>query len=162
MVGVIGHGGTWIKEVGKYRVVLGANSDCTKTIAYQTAEGPVSDFIQNDNVPWDNLKRELTTRFAEITDTQPAMYVLRRTKQKSAETVQLFAEQNPEPPESKHKKLHVTKNRKTWFNERQKAKTFGCAWPSKKLHRGDHAEVTSIPPPSNMNWCIFLILLIHH
>ena len=88
---------TWIKEVKKYRVVLGANSDCTKTIAYQTAEGPVSDFIQrysqqNDNVPWDNLKRELTTRFAEITDAQHAMYVLRRTKQKAAETVQLFAE----------------------------------------------------------------------
>ena len=64
---------TWIKEVEKYRVVLGANSDCTITIAYQTAEWPVSDFIQrysqqNDNVPWDNLKRELTTRFADITD----------------------------------------------------------------------------------------------
>ena len=54
---------------------------------------------------------------------------------------------SPEPPESKHKKLHVTKNRKTWFDERQKAKMFGCAWPSKKLPRGDHAEVTPIPPP---------------
>ena len=32
----------------------------------------------------------------------------------------------------------------TWFDERQK--TFGCAWPSKKLPRGDHAEVTPIPP----------------
>ena len=53
---------------------------------------------------------------------------------------------NSEPPESKHKKLHVTKNRKTWFDERQKAKTFGCAWPSKKLPSGDHAEVTPIPP----------------
>ena len=53
---------------------------------------------------------------------------------------------NPEPPGSKHKKLHVTKNRKTWFDERQKAKTFGCAWPSKKLPRGNHAEVTPIPP----------------
>ena len=54
---------------------------------------------------------------------------------------------NPEPPESKHKKLHVTKNGKTWFDERQKAKTFGCAWTSNKLPRGDHAEVTPIPPP---------------
>ena len=26
----------------------------------------------------------------------------------------------------------------------RKAKTFGCAWPCKKLHRGDHAEVTPI------------------
>ena len=25
-------------------------------------------------------------------------------------------------------------------------KTFGCAWPSMKLPRGDHAEVTPIPP----------------
>ena len=27
-------------------------------------------------------------------------------------------------------------------------KTFGCAWPSMKLPRGDHAEVTPIPPHS--------------
>ena len=29
----------------------------------------------------------------------------------------------------------------------KRQKTFGCAWPSKKLPRGDHAEVTPIPPP---------------
>ena len=29
----------------------------------------------------------------------------------------------------------------------EKAKTFGCAWPSIKLLRGDHAKVTPIPPP---------------
>ena len=73
---------------------------------------------------------------------------------------------NPEPPESKHKKLHVTKNKKTWFDERQKAKTFGCAWPSKKLPRGDQAEVTPIPPLIYVNdlvKCsdIFLLLLFY-
>ena len=51
---------------------------------------------------------------------------------------------NPKPPESKHKKTSRQKNRKTWFDER-----CGCAWPSKKLPRGDHAEVTPIPPPTN-------------
>ena len=50
---------------------------------------------------------------------------------------------NPKPPESKHKKTSRQKNRKTWFDER-----FGCAWPSKKLPRGDHAEVT----PSPLRW----------
>ena len=39
------------------------------------------------------------------------------------------------------KKLHVKKIKKTWFDER-----FGCAWPSKKLPRGDQAEVTPFPP----------------
>ena len=48
---------------------------------------------------------------------------------------------NSEPPESKHKKIEKPDSMK---GKRQK--TFGCAWPSKKLPRGDHAEVTPIPP----------------
>ena len=32
-------------------------------------------------------------------------------------------------------------------------KTFGCAWPSMKLPRGDHAEVTPTPPPpAGLTW----------
>ena len=49
---------------------------------------------------------------------------------------------NPEPPESKDKKIEKPGSMK---GKRQKK--FGCAWPSKKLPRGDHAEVTPIPPP---------------
>ena len=52
---------------------------------------------------------------------------------------------NPEPPENKHKKLHVKKIEKPGSMKGKRQKTFGCAWPSKKLPRGDHAEVTPIP-----------------
>ena len=58
---------------------------------------------------------------------------------------------NPEPPESKHKKLHVKKIEKPGSMKGKRQKTFGCAWPSKKLPRGDHAEVTPIPPQLHNN-----------
>ena len=66
-------------------------------IAYQSSKESVSDFIQryiNDhpNNDWDQLKAELSARFAEITDAQHAFMLLRKVKQKSNENVQLFAE----------------------------------------------------------------------
>ena len=66
-------------------------------VAYQSSWGPVSDFIQrylHDYVGnnWGQLKTELTSRFAEISDPQHAFVLLRNIKQKSEENVQLYAE----------------------------------------------------------------------
>ena len=59
--------------------------------------GAVSDFIQrylHDNVGnnWGQLKTELTSRFAEISDPQHAFVLLRKIKEKPEENVQLYAE----------------------------------------------------------------------
>ena len=66
-------------------------------VAYQSSWGHVSDFIQrylHDYVGnnWGQLKTELTSRFAEISDPQHAFVLLRKIKQKSEENVQLYAE----------------------------------------------------------------------
>ena len=66
-------------------------------VAYQSNLGAVSDFIKrylHDNVGsnWGQLKTDLTSRFAEITDPQHAFVLLRKVKQRTYENVQFHAE----------------------------------------------------------------------
>ena len=87
----------YLKSIEKYRTILGGNEDSAMAIAYQSADGHVSDFIHiystaDPGCSWQNLKGELTSRFAEITDSQHAMSVLRKTKQKHSESIQIYAE----------------------------------------------------------------------
>ena len=87
----------WIKSIEKYAILTGVGADRFKMIAYQSSRGAVSDFIQrylHDHPAhnWDQLKAELSGRFAEITDPQHAFTLLRKVKQKPDENVQLYAE----------------------------------------------------------------------
>ena len=66
-------------------------------VAYQSSLGAVSDFIQrylhgNVGSNWGQLKTELTSRFATITDLQHAFVLLPKVKQRTDENVQLYAE----------------------------------------------------------------------
>ena len=66
-------------------------------IAYQSSRGAISDFIQrylHDNPAhsWEQLKAELSGRFAEITDPQHAFTLLRKVRQKPDDNIQLYAE----------------------------------------------------------------------
>ena len=88
---------TWIKSIEKFSLLTGLNDERKKLVAYQSSHNTVSDFIQrylkdNANSTWDQLKTELTARFAEITDPQHAFMLLRSVKQRQGENVQLFAE----------------------------------------------------------------------
>ncbi|CAC5422640.1 unnamed protein product [Mytilus coruscus] len=58
-----------------------------KEIAFQTCKGACSDYIQrylrdHRDTTWEQLKKELTSRFGEITDPQHASTLLRQLKQK--------------------------------------------------------------------------------
>ena len=86
-----------MKSIEKYAYLTGLGPDKIRLIAYQSSRGAVSDFIHRyledyPNNSWDQLKRELTSRFAEITDSQHAFMLLRKVKQAPHENVQLFAE----------------------------------------------------------------------
>ena len=66
-------------------------------VVYQSSRGSVSDFIQrylHDNVGniWGQLKPEVASRFAEISDPHYAFVLLQKNKQKPEENVQLYAE----------------------------------------------------------------------
>lgn len=91
----------WLKAVEKYAKLTNISNNDVPKIAYQTCSGPVGDFIrrylqekeeQGRNADWDNLKKHLSSRFADITDAHQAFAVLRKTKQKPNESVQLYAE----------------------------------------------------------------------
>ena len=87
----------WIKSIEKYALLTRVQADQVKMVAYQASKGPVSDFIKryleaNAACTWDQVKTELTTRFAEVTDTQHALMLLRKVKQKQGESIQVYAE----------------------------------------------------------------------
>lgn len=91
----------WIKEIEKYGLLSGKQGHEIPMLAYITSKGSVGDFIKryldetdaSEEMPsWNDLKESLKNRFAEITDSQHALAVMRRTRQNSNESVQLFAE----------------------------------------------------------------------
>ena len=87
----------WVNSIEKYASLTGLTDDRVKIVAYQSSQGAVSDFIQrylydNVGIDWGQLKTELTSRFAEISDPHNAFVLLRKNKQKPEENVQLYAE----------------------------------------------------------------------
>ena len=88
----------WIKNIEKYALLTRIPNDQVNMVAYQSSKGPVSDFLKHHleahpNHTWIQVKAELTSRFAEVTDSQHAlMLLLRKVKQKPGENVQVYAE----------------------------------------------------------------------
>ena len=92
---------TWERSIDKAATLLNATNDRKIMFAFQRAEGVVSDFIQRflDAEPlgsrhrtWETLKGQLATRFAEVTDPQYALTLLRRVKQERNESVPVYGE----------------------------------------------------------------------
>jgi hypothetical protein len=87
----------WIKSIEKYVILTNTRGERIKTIAFQSSKGSVSDFIQiyisdQPERTWAEMKVELSSRFAEVTDSVHALMLLRKVKQRSDEYVQMYAE----------------------------------------------------------------------
>lgn len=85
----------WVKSIEK----CACPADRVGLLAFKTSRGAVSDFIQRffTNAPggqqqWDALKKELSARFAEMTDSQHAFMLLLKCRQNKDENVQVYAE----------------------------------------------------------------------
>ena len=90
--------GEWIHSLEKFSVLNSLSSEAKIKVALQTTKGVVSDFIfrwqENTGVEdrnWDNLKRELTSRFSLVTDARHAKNMLRRIKQKPEEPITVYS-----------------------------------------------------------------------
>ena len=88
---------TWIKQIEKYVLLSNMGRDKAKMVAYQASDPPVSDFIHrwleaNEDAGWNQLKEQLTARFAEVIDSQHSFELISKIKQKPGETVPIFAE----------------------------------------------------------------------
>lgn len=91
----------WIKDIVKYAKMHDMNNEDIPKIAYVTCKGSVGDFIKrylteieaSGELPsWNDLKQFLKNRFAEITDSQHALAIMREMRQNSNESLQIFAE----------------------------------------------------------------------
>jgi len=81
----------------KCAILTNTRGERIKTIAFQSSKGSVSDFIQRyiSDQPertWGEMKVELSSRFAEVTDSAHALMLLRKVNQRSDENVQIYAE----------------------------------------------------------------------
>ena len=86
-----------MKSIEKYAVFNKIPTDQVKMVSYQSSKSPVSDFLKryleaNQQHSWGQVKAELTARFAEVTDSQHALMLLRKVRQRPEENVQVYAE----------------------------------------------------------------------
>ena len=87
----------WIKAVEKFACLTGLDRAKIKFVAYQFSRSAVSDYIkrylsEHDACTWEELKQDLSNKFAEITDPQHALLLLRKVKQLPNENVHIYAE----------------------------------------------------------------------
>lgn len=87
----------WIRDIEKYAKITNLDDKKKIMVAFQTSKGPVSGYVERFTVAqpdstFDELKRELARRFAEISDAQHALSLLRQVKQKPGENIQVYAE----------------------------------------------------------------------
>mgnify|MGYP006878681023 CR=1 FL=1 len=91
----------WVRNLERYAQMAKVSEGELPSIALVTCTGLVADFIKRyiDEVGvagtrpnWQDLKKLLQKRFAEVTDPQQATALLRRTRQGPQESVQMFAE----------------------------------------------------------------------
>ena len=80
----------WIKCIQKYAFYTRVPNEQVKMVAYQASKDLVSGFLQcyltdHPEHTWAQIKIELATRFAEITDSQHAFMLLRQVKQMRGE-----------------------------------------------------------------------------
>ena len=88
----------WLNEVEKFPYINRIDDNATKLIAYQSAGGKCSEFLQRiiQEYPrdsWEEIKEELITMFGETTDSRQAFFILRNRRQKSDETLQAFSDE---------------------------------------------------------------------
>ena len=86
-----------IESIGKFVTLTQVENERVKFVAYQASEGPVSDFLKrylsrNPEENWRRLKAELQSCFGEVVDSQHALLLLRKVRQKPNESIQVFAE----------------------------------------------------------------------
>ena len=87
----------WIKQMEKHGVLVGADGERLKRIAFQASEGLVSDYIQRwiagqPQGTWEQLRHEFRGRYGETADESQARAVLRKCKQQPKETVIMYEE----------------------------------------------------------------------
>ena len=86
----------WIKSIEKFLTSTQVKNERVKFVAYQASKGPLSNFLKrylsrNPEENWRRVKAELRSCFGEVVDSQHALLLLRKVRQKPNESIQVFA-----------------------------------------------------------------------
>jgi hypothetical protein len=78
----------WLNEVEKFSYINRIDDNATTLIAYQSAGGKCSEFLQRvfQEYPrdsWEEIKEQLIARFGETTDHRQAFFILRNRRNNS-------------------------------------------------------------------------------
>ena len=88
----------WLTEVEKFAYINRIDENATKLIAYQSARGKCSEFLQivfqeYPRDSWEEIKEQLIARFGETTNPRKSFFILRHRRQKPDETIQAFSDE---------------------------------------------------------------------
>ena len=83
---------SWIKDMKRVRVTMGADEEQTRLVALSTQEFLTREIQEEPNLAWDEINVKMTARFSDLADTQYALQALKRIKQKEGENIQAFQE----------------------------------------------------------------------
>jgi hypothetical protein len=83
----------WLTEVEKIAYINRIDENATKLIAYQSAGGNCSEFLQRVFQEYSRDSWEEIARFGETTDPRQSFFILRHRRQKPDETIQAFSDE---------------------------------------------------------------------
>ena len=86
----------WLDAIVGGTLLIGGSDRDKITIAFETSSGLVAKFIarfldENRDATWEDLKTQLSLRFAAIKDRDHTLTLLQKCKQTKGESVPLFA-----------------------------------------------------------------------
>lgn len=175
----------WCRNIERYAQMARLNDSDIPQIVNVTCTGLVADFVKKyieecsnsgDIASWAELKKILQRRFGEINDQQQAMAILRQTRQKSDESVQMYAQRMlriaedayPAEVQDTHTRDLVQKQLADMFIDglyfdylrltcmRSDPKTFedavNAAMKEQGLRQRFHARANVEPPETENNW----------
>ena len=88
---------SWISAIEKHAFLYNCDDNKRKLVAYQSSSGAVSDYIRRfletrNKDTFNDLKKELSQRFSDVSDKAQAFSMLGKTRQRPGEGVQIYAE----------------------------------------------------------------------
>ena len=87
----------WLGDVERVGVALNANDNAMLALCFETLKGPAAEHLTRiaraqPNIPWQQLRQQLIALYSDISDAHIALQSLRKIKQRSGESVQVFAD----------------------------------------------------------------------
>ena len=87
----------WLSDIERVGVALNANDNAMLALCFETLKGPAAENLTRiaratPNIPWQQLRTQLTAQYSDVSDAHIALQTLRKIRQRSGESMQAFAD----------------------------------------------------------------------